>query len=77
MNEIKIELKDAIEYTETKDACLSIIDAFRDGYILGVSRYAHWSSGVQYVGTTGRTLKEAIEEINIVVDEVKLEEKST
>jgi hypothetical protein len=31
----------------------------------GVARFAHWKDGVQYVGTTGKTLKKAIEEINI------------
>jgi hypothetical protein len=30
----------------------------------GVSMYAHWRDGVQYVGTTGKTLKEAIDQIN-------------
>lgn len=30
----------------------------------GLNMYAHWKDGVQYVGTTGKTLKEAIQEIN-------------
>lgn len=30
----------------------------------GLKMYAHWKDGVQYVGTTGKTLKEAIQEIN-------------
>lgn len=30
----------------------------------GVSMFAHWRDGVQYVGTTGKTLKEAIDQIN-------------
>jgi hypothetical protein len=77
MNDIKIELKDLIAPTETVSEVGISLDAFRAGYILGISRYAHWSSGVQYVGTTGRTLKEAIEEISVIVDEVKLEEKLT
>jgi hypothetical protein len=30
----------------------------------GIHRYAHWRDGVQYVGTTGRTLKEALDAVN-------------
>jgi hypothetical protein len=29
----------------------------------GVTMYAHWKDGVQYVGTTGKTLKKALEDI--------------
>lgn len=29
----------------------------------GVRRFAWWKDGVQYVGTTGKTLKQALEEI--------------
>ncbi len=35
-------------------------DAYRAGFADGVAAYAHMKSGVSYVGTTGRTLKEAI-----------------
>ncbi len=34
--------------------------AYYQGRREGVSLYAHWKDGVQYVGTTGRTLKEAL-----------------
>ncbi len=34
--------------------------AYYQGQREGVSLYAHWKDGVQYVGTTGRTLKEAL-----------------
>jgi hypothetical protein len=30
----------------------------------GVTMYAHWKDGVQYVGTTGKTLRAAIVELN-------------
>jgi hypothetical protein len=30
----------------------------------GIHRYAHWRDGVQYVGTTGRTLKQALDDVN-------------
>jgi len=31
----------------------------------GVELYAHWKNGVQYVGTCGRTLKDAILDIDV------------
>ena len=30
----------------------------------GINLYAHWRDGVQYVGTTGCTLKQALEYID-------------
>lgn len=30
----------------------------------GVRMYAHWKEGVQYVGTTGKSLESAIKELN-------------
>ena len=39
------------------------INAFYDGLIEGVHMYAWWKDGVQYVGTTGRMLCEALENI--------------
>lgn len=36
---------------------------YYDGIIEGLSRYAWWKDGVQYVGTGGRTLKEAIADV--------------
>jgi predicted heme/steroid binding protein len=44
--------------------------AYYQGRREGVSLYAHWRDGVQYVGTTGRTLKEALEYID--QDEAKV-----
>lgn len=40
-----------------------IVDARCDGMCEGVELYAHWKDGVQYVGTCGRTLKEALADI--------------
>lgn len=37
-------------------------EAYRKGLIAGIARYAWWKDGVQYVGTTGRTLKLALAE---------------
>lgn len=38
--------------------------AFPLGVKEGIRLYAWWKDGIQYVGTTGRTLKEALEEID-------------
>jgi len=35
-----------------------------DGVREGLRMYAWWKDGVQYVGTTGRTLKEALVEVD-------------
>jgi hypothetical protein len=37
--------------------------AYYVGLREGVSMFAHWKNGVQYVGTTGKTLKQALAEI--------------
>lgn len=34
--------------------------AYYQGLREGVTMYAHWKDGVQYVGTTGRTLEVAL-----------------
>jgi len=36
---------------------------YRQGFIDGMKTFAHWKDGVQYVGTSGMKLNEAIEEI--------------
>jgi hypothetical protein len=36
-----------------------------DGIIEGLTRYAHWKDGVQYVGTCGRTLKQALADVEM------------
>ncbi len=36
---------------------------YREGLIDGVRRYAWWKDGVQYVGTSDRTFKEAVAQI--------------
>ncbi len=35
---------------------------FIDGVIAGIVAYAYWNNGVQYVGTTGQMLEDAIKE---------------
>ena len=43
---------------------LGYYDGYYEGMRRGVTLYAWWNDGVQYVGTCGTTLKKAIEEIN-------------
>lgn len=36
------------------------LSEFQRGYLDGLSAYAWWKDGTEYVGTTGRTLNQAI-----------------
>jgi hypothetical protein len=38
--------------------------AYYSGLREGLKRYAWWKDGVQYVGSCGRTLKHALEEVD-------------
>lgn len=42
----------------------SYLQAYRAGMKKGIWLYAWWKDGVQYVGTSGRTLKQALEEVD-------------
>ncbi len=48
---------------ETEQRIVSL-KAWYSGMREGVVRFAHWKDGVQYVGTTGKSLRDAIVEIN-------------
>lgn len=39
------------------------MDEYMEGFIDGMTCFAWWKDGVQYVGTTGKILKEAIEQV--------------
>lgn len=54
-----------ISFTPEQDQYLQIAQtrAYYKGMREGVAMYAHWKDGVQYVGTTGRTLHQAIAEL--------------
>jgi hypothetical protein len=39
---------------------LQMTSAYYQGLREGIEMYAHWKDGVQYVGTTGKTLKVAL-----------------
>jgi hypothetical protein len=41
------------------------IQTYYSGMAEGISKYAHWKDGVQYVGTTGKTLAKALEELRV------------
>ena len=41
------------------------INAYFNGLGEGVRAFAWWKDGTQYVGTTGRTLKQALEQVEI------------
>ncbi len=38
--------------------------AYYQGLRAGIEQYAHWKDGLQYVGTTGRTLKQALADVH-------------
>jgi hypothetical protein len=39
-------------------------EAYYNGIREGIKQYAWWRDGVQYVGTTGTTLKDALKDID-------------
>lgn len=41
-----------------------MVREYYNGLADGVRRYAWWAEGTQYVGTCGKTLKHALEEIS-------------
>jgi hypothetical protein len=55
-----------ITFTPEQDQYLQLAQtrAYYKGLREGIERFAWWRDGVQYVGTTGRTLKEALDAIN-------------
>lgn len=42
----------------------SIRIALKEGVIEGLTRYAWWKNGVQYVGSCGTTLKKALDDVD-------------
>lgn len=46
------------------------INAYYNGVCSGITQYAHWKDGVQYVGTTGKTLQNALIETDAERDRV-------
>lgn len=50
------------ECTAKRNGGLTHDRTYEQGVIDGMTRYAWWKDGVQYVGTAGMTLAEAIEQ---------------
>ncbi len=40
------------------------IHTYYDGVKEGIWKYAYWKDGEQYVGTTGKTLRDALAEVD-------------
>ena len=61
-----------ITFSPEQDQYLQLAQtrAYYQGVRDGLEQYAHWKDGVQYVGTTGRTLKEALERVNLAEADV-------
>jgi hypothetical protein len=60
-------------FTPEQDQFLQLSQsmAYYAGLKEGISMFAHWKDGVQYVGTTGKTLKDALAEIQADEDKVR------
>jgi hypothetical protein len=54
--------KDPVENKINEMAAEQRRASYDQGFIDGVRCFAWWKDGVEYVGTTGMTLKEAIEQ---------------
>lgn len=59
-------------FTPEQDQYLQLAQtrAYYQGLREGVSLFAHWRDGVQYVGTTGKTLKQALNDIESAEQDV-------
>lgn len=55
-----------IVFTPEQEQFMQIAQAraYYRGLREGVEMYAHWKDGTQYVGTTGRTLRQALADID-------------
>jgi len=42
------------------------LEIYRQGIIAGLTQFAWWKDGVQYVGTCGTTLKQAIQDTETI-----------
>lgn len=50
----------------TRELAERTTQSFYQGLRQGVQMYAHWKDGVQYVGTTGKTLEKALADIAVL-----------
>ena len=42
------------------------IEIYRQGFIAGLTEFAWWKNGTQYVGTRDTTLKQAIQDVETI-----------
>jgi hypothetical protein len=56
-----------MNFTPEQDQYLQLAQsrAYYRGLRDGVSKFSHWKDGTQYVGTTGRTLREVLATIDM------------
>jgi hypothetical protein len=56
----------SVTFSPEQDQYLQLAQtrAYYEGLRDGIHQYAHWRDGVQYVGTTGRTLQQALDSVN-------------
>lgn len=56
-----------ISFTPEQDQYLQLAQtrAYYRGLRDGVTKFAYWKDGVQYVGTTGKSLAEALDAIDL------------
>lgn len=48
--------------SEAVKLCAELNEQYKEGVIAGMRRFAWWKDGVEYVGSCGTTLKQAIED---------------
>lgn len=60
-----MEVYDELERVKAENAKLKneIAESYKEGYKDGLTAYAWWKDGVQYVGSCGTTLKDAMKEL--------------
>lgn len=56
--------------TRIKELETQLKSSYRQGVIDGIQRYAWWRDGVEMVGTCGKTLKEAIAQLDMELNHV-------
>lgn len=63
------DLEDTVDEQRSREAesnSLNYLHGLKDG----ITRYAWWKNGVQFVGTTGTTLKQALEAVDKTRDDI-------
>lgn len=61
--QIMNDLKNDIQKNHDQALVYGYTRAYKQGFIDGLTAYAHNKDGTQHVGTTGKTLKDAIDQV--------------